>query len=96
MGSIVVYATGRRGGHELYSLHLRVGDDPVKTVEFEREDSGALASAAKEASSNALLSKVEQEAISAQLAAIKESVKQTYALTAEQSAKLDAGFDEMR
>jgi hypothetical protein len=49
-----------------------------------------------EDSTNATFSPEEQDAISVQLAAIKESVKKTYALTAEQEAKIDAQFEEAK
>jgi hypothetical protein len=45
-------------------------------------------------SPNTPFSPDEQAAISAQLKEIKEAVKQTYQLTAEQSAELDKKFDE--
>jgi hypothetical protein len=47
-----------------------------------------------EGSPNALFTPDEQNAISSQLSAIKESVKKTYALTAEQESRIDAHFDE--
>jgi len=47
-----------------------------------------------EDSMNVPFSPEEQDAISSQFAAIRESVKKSYALTAEQEAKIDARFDE--
>jgi hypothetical protein len=43
---------------------------------------------------NSLFSQPEQEAIASQLAAIREAIKRTYELTAEQEAKIDAKFEE--
>lgn len=59
-----------------------------------RHDWKFLAEQQYEDSPNVLFSPQEQDSISAQLSAIKESVKKTYALTAEQESSIDAQFDE--
>jgi hypothetical protein len=54
----------------------------------------SLSDAEFEGTANTPFTPEEQEAISGQLAAIREQIKKTYDLTAEQEAKIDARFEE--
>ena len=62
--------------------------------ELSRSGGGLILGELTPDSANTPFTPDEQTAISAQLKAIADSIKNTYELTAEQSAKLDEKFDE--